>query len=241
MRTLIVIPSRLGSTRLPNKPLADIHGVPMIRRVFDNIHYANLGPVWVAYDDDEIGALFPAEACVKTTDCWTGTDRVAQALDGRNAWDDFDIVINVQGDTPYFDARVLSYLLPPFRHSEVSMVTLVAALDASKLAVPSCVKAVCSAAPLPGYWRCHDFQRVVDTPDPEMVYKYHWGIYAFRPSALKAYQSWPQCEAEKERSLEQLRFLHHGHQIWAAEVPSSYPYMCVDTLSDLERVRAALA
>jgi 3-deoxy-manno-octulosonate cytidylyltransferase (CMP-KDO synthetase) len=240
MRSLVVIPSRLGAVRLPSKPLADIHGVPMIRRVFDNIQRANFTSVWVAYDDDEIGALFNPEDCVKTSDCLTGSDRIAQAIELRNAWNDFDVIINVQGDTPCFDARVLSYLFAPFRYDEVSMVTLVSELDYSQLAIPSSVKAVCSPAPLPGYWCCYDFQRILETPDPKMSYKYHWGIYGFRPSALKAFYSWPQCDTEKERSLEQLRFLHHGHQIWAAEVPSCYPYMCVDTPSDLERVRETL-
>lgn len=240
MRTVIIIPSRLGATRLPEKPLADIHGVPMIKRVFDNMQSVNIAPVWIAYDDDKIGDLFLESERVKTEACWAGTDRIAQAVDKKNAWDQFDVMINVQGDTPIFDGRVLSYLFAPFRFPEVSVVTLVSTLDSKMLSYPSSVKAICSPSSLPGYWKCHDFQRVVEQPNPEMSYQYHWGIYAFRSSALKQFQSWPPCTKEKERSLEQLRFLHHGHTIWAAQVPESYPYMCVDTPEDLEKVRKLL-
>ncbi|WP_165780821.1 cytidylyltransferase domain-containing protein [Holospora curviuscula] len=238
MRTLIIIPARLESKRLFQKPLVNLDGMPMIQRVFENLQRANIAPVWVAYDDDCIGNLFLESQRVKTGVCCSGTDRVAQALDIKKAWNQFDIVINVQGDTPILDTSVLSQLFIPFSLPEISVVTLICSFKRQSLRPePSKVKAVCRASPLSGYWECHDFKRTIDFPDPSFSYYHHWGIYAFRPEVLKQFKTWDPSPKEQKEALEQLRFLDHGHSIWAAEVTNNSSYMCVDTLEDLKEVQ----
>ncbi|ETZ05022.1 MULTISPECIES: cytidylyltransferase domain-containing protein [Holospora] len=238
MRLLIVIPSRLESARLPKKPLVKLQGIPMIQKVFENVQNADIAPVWVAYDDDEIGSLFPKAHRVKTGKCLTGTDRIAQALEIREAWDQFDVIINVQGDTPVLDTGIFYQLFAPFCFPEVSVVTAVSKMKNQEiLSIPSKVKALCTTCALHGYWRCVDFKRAIEIPDPSMTYRNHWGVYAFRPLALKQFRAWPPSLREQEQSLEQLRFLDNGHSIWAAEAFESAPYMCVDTSEDLEKVK----
>ena len=241
MRTLIIIPSRLESRRIFQKPLLDLQGIPMIQRVFQNLQRANKAPVWVAYDDDRIGKLFPESQRVKTGVCNTGTDRVAQALEIKDAWDDFDVIINVQGDTPILDTTVLSRLFLPFEFSEVSGVTLVSAFkEEVLLSSPSKVKALCSSCPLKGYWKCCDFKRTIEYLDPNVSCYHHWGIYAFRPQVLREFQTWAPSLRELKENLEQLRFLDHGRNIWAAEVSVHSQYMCIDTPEDLEQVQECL-
>ncbi|ETZ07334.1 3-deoxy-manno-octulosonate cytidylyltransferase [Holospora obtusa F1] len=242
MRTLIVIPARLKSKRFPEKSLAQIQGIPMIQRVFNNLQNSHIAPVWVAYDDDRIGNLFSESQRVKTGECFTGTDRVAQAIDIKNAWNQFDIVINVQGDTPVIDTQILFELLVPFSFSHVSMVTIVSELEDQKLlSSPSKVKAVCSKCPdFPEYWKCHDFSRVVETLDSSFSYFSHWGVYAFRTSALKSFTTYAPSFREQSLALEQLRFLDQGHSIWAIKAPKNMTYMCVDTQEDLKAVQIFL-
>ena len=239
-KPLIVLPARMGATRLPGKPLADIHGKPMIWHAWKNIQQADTGQVVVACDDQRIYNLFPEGSSVLTGSHHpAGTDRVAEAAQIVDPDESFDIVINVQGDTLVFDGHVLTGMLDAFKYPQVDVVTLVAPLkNEYQLHTPAVVKATCSAAPDTRYLVCHDFERTYP-PNPAVCY-YHWGIYAYRRSALKTFVTLPQTDREKDRSLEQLRALDHGMTIWAACIADK-PYMCVDTPEDLQSVRLYMA
>jgi 3-deoxy-manno-octulosonate cytidylyltransferase (CMP-KDO synthetase) len=252
----VLIPARLASTRLPNKPLADIAGVPMVVRVAQRV-LAALAPstrVVVAADSPLIEQACQAHAieCLLTrSDHPSGSDRLAQACEllGLNGQ---DTVVNVQGDEPLIDTRLVQAVADLLVRNPQASISTAAHPIASMADYlnPNVVKVVLDAnhmalyfsrAPIP-HWR--------DAPASEQTLKQaalakpaplrHIGIYGYRAGFLRQFPSMSPAPLELLESLEQLRALWHGHRI-AVHITSSPPGIGVDTAEDLEQVRKFFA
>ncbi|GBQ07697.1 3-deoxy-manno-octulosonate cytidylyltransferase [Saccharibacter floricola] len=244
MRPIIVIPSRLASTRLPRKALADIAGRPMIVRVVEQALKARLGPVVVAAGDKEIAeAVAPIEGvCVVLTDpdLPSGSDRVQAALEQVDPQGDYNVVINLQGDLPLIRRGDLSAVLRPLADSRVyDLATLVTLIDTEReRSVESVVKAVCAFGDEQKSARALYFSRHA-VPWGEGPLWHHVGIYAWRREALARFVSLPPSLLEQREKLEQLRALEAGMAIGCSRI--AHAPLGVDTLEDLEQVRAIIA
>ena len=242
MRPIVLIPSRLASTRLPNKPLADIHGRPMILHVLDRAREAGIGPAVVACADPEIaGAVRAAggEAVLVPDDLPSGTDRIQRALALLDPAGEHDVVVNLQGDLPTLPPEQLRAVLLPLADPEVDVATLVSPIiDAAEADSVSVVKCACAFGPEAAVARALYFSRR-PVPWGEGPLWHHVGVYAYRRAALARFVALPVSALEQRERLEQLRALENGMRVSAARVPHA-PFG-VDTLADLERARAALA
>lgn len=252
MSFTVLIPARLASTRLPDKPLADIAGRPMVVHVAERAARSLARAVVVAADDPRTVAACErhgVRALLTRSDHATGSDRLAEAcellgLDGE------DVVVNVQGDEPLIEPALIddcAKLLT--ERPECAMATAAHPIDTlSEFANPNVVKVVCDArdraltfsrAPLP-WWRdgyaggLAAASRLSDPPPLR-----HIGLYAYRAGFLRRYPSLPASPLEQIESLEQLRVLWHGERI-AVHVTQLRPGPGVDTPEDLERVRGLL-
>lgn len=242
MTPIVVIPSRLASTRLPGKPLADIGGRPMILHVLDRAREADIGPVAVACADEEIAAAVRAEgatAVMTDPSLPSGSDRVHAALAVLDPQGRYDVVVNLQGDLPTMPAVQLRAVITPLADPSVDIATLVAPIhSAEEAAAPSVVKAACAfdrgRAVSPALY----FSRAA-IPAGEGPLWHHIGIYAYRRAALARFVSLPESPLERREKLEQLRALEAGMRIACARVDHA-PFG-VDTPDDLERARRALA
>lgn len=252
MRYTVLIPARLASTRLPNKPLADIGGVPMVVRVAQRV-LGGAAPdtrVVVAGDSEAIlqaCAQYGIEAVLTRQDHPSGSDRLAEACDLLGLNSD-GIVVNVQGDEPLIDTALVAAVADVLRNSPVaSMGTAACALGTSEEFLnPNVVKVVLDAAahalyfsraPIP-WWRDAPTGGPPALPNPAPLR--HIGIYSYRVGFLRQFPSLPPAPLETLEALEQLRALWHGHRI-AVHVAASAPGAGVDTPEDLERVRAWVA
>ena len=246
MKFTVLIPARLGSTRLPNKPLADLGGAPMVVRVAQRV-LSGGSPVAkirvvVACDSHEILAACRAhavDAVLTRADHPSGSDRLAEACDLLGL-SDKEVVVNVQGDEPLIDPALVDAVARLLlQRREASMSTAAHAIDSLadfnnpnvvKLALDSHGMALYfSRAPIP-YWR--DNSTALPSPPPLR----HIGIYGYRVSFLRKFPQLPRAPLEITEALEQLRALWHGHRI-AVHVTASAPTPGVDTPQDLERVR----
>ena len=246
-----IIPARFGSTRLPGKPLSDIHGKPMIQHVHERVRRARRPDrVLVATDDERIAAVvrgFGGEAVMTSTAHATGTDRLAEAVAATDA----DIVINVQGDEPMVDPEGIDAAVDALaRDPGLDISTLSLPLrDVEEMLSPSVVKVVSDARGEALYFSRSPIPMVRDTADPRAaaaaavargLARKHVGLYVYRRAALLRFASLPATALEAAEGLEQLRALHHGMRIRVVEREGvSGP--AVDTAEDLERVRALLA
>lgn len=241
----VIIPARLASTRLPDKPLADIHGLPMIVRVAQRATLSQASQVVVATDSESVRAACEAHgvrALMTRADHASGSDRLAEAceqlgLDGRQ------LVVNVQGDEPLIAPAMIDACAAELQaRPDCVMSTVAHALeDASEFANPNVVKLVCDAggtalyfsrAPIP-FWRDGS------GPKPGSALR-HVGLYAYHAGFLRRFPQLPVSPLEQIESLEQLRVLWHGERI-AVHVSATKPGPGVDTPQDLERVRQLLA
>lgn len=215
MKILCVIPSRIGSTRMPRKPLLPIQGKPMIQWVYENASRCSLlAKIIVATDCEEIAALIKKiGGQVELTDpaILTGSDRVAVVASNHP---EMDVVINLQGDEPFIKPRMLAQLVDPYLKGETPEMTTLASplILESEHHHPGTVKVITdikgnalyfSRAPIP-YFR----ETVAFVP----VY-HHLGLYAFRRDFLLHYKTLTQTPLEKAEALEQLRVLEHGFRI----------------------------
>ena len=238
MKRVIVIPARYASVRLPGKALLPIAGKPLIRWVYERARASTLADdVLIATDDERIRQAceaFNASVVMTSPDCASGTDRVRQALIGREA----DIVINLQGDEPQVEPAIIDGLIRVMEEEEgLPMATLCAKIaDREEYENPNVVKVVrdvhgsalyFSRAPLP-YLR-----KSSDAP----VYK-HIGIYAFSRAFLETFVGLPKGKLEEAESLEQLRALEAGYRIKTLLV--EYEGIGIDTPEDLERARKVM-
>lgn len=250
MSFTVLIPARLASVRLPNKPLADIAGVPMVVRVAQRVRSGApaFGPirVVVAGDSPEIIAACRAhgvDAVLTRNDHPSGSDRLAEACD-LLALNNSDIVVNVQGDEPLIDPALVGAVADLLRaRPEASMSTAAHAIDSyADFINPNVVKTVLDAQGLALYFSRatipygRDHAGALPTPAPLR----HIGIYGYRVGFLRQFPNLPQAPMEVTESLEQLRAMWHGHRI-AVHVTPNAPGPGVDTSEDLARVRQLFA
>lgn len=240
MKPVILIPARLGATRLPNKPLADIHGEPMIVAVWRRAMEADIAPVWIATDTPAIAEAVRAaggQAVMTAAEHPSGSDRVFEALGRIDPDREFDVVLNVQGDLPTVAPATLRAAAIPLADAEVAIGTAVAPiLRAEEREASSVVKMV--GTPLGGgRFRALYFTRA-QAPWGEGPLYHHIGLYAWRREALARFVGLPPSPLEQREKLEQLRALEAGMRIDAMEV-AEVP-LGVDTPADLERARAIL-
>ena len=238
---IILIPARLGSTRLPNKVLADIAGQPMITHVLQRAREAGLGPVAVACGEAEIAEAVRAtggEAVMTDPDLPSGSDRICAALRVLDPEARFDTVINLQGDLPSIDPAYLSAVLLPLADPHCDIATLVAPITSvAEAEAPSVVKCACAFAEGRNVAPALYFSRS-PVPSGEGPLWHHIGIYAYRRAALARFVSLPPSALEQREKLEQLRALEAGMRIGAARVAVA-PFG-VDTPEDLAHARKIL-
>ncbi|MBF0326128.1 3-deoxy-manno-octulosonate cytidylyltransferase [Magnetospirillum moscoviense] len=242
LNPVIVIPARLPATRLPNKPLADICGEPMIVHVWRRSVAAGIGPVVVAAADPEIADAIKAHggtAVLTDPDHPSGSDRVWEALEKIDPERQFGAVVNVQGDLPTLDPAIIRAVFEPLDQPGVDISTLVAEIELEEERTnPNVVKAVCGFAPGSRIARALYFTRAT-CPSGAGPHYHHIGLYAYRREALARFVVLPQGVLERREKLEQLRALENGMRIDCALV-DTVP-LGVDTPADLERARALIA
>jgi 3-deoxy-manno-octulosonate cytidylyltransferase (CMP-KDO synthetase) len=240
MKPIVLIPARLASTRLPDKALADIHGVPMIVHVLRRALEADLGAVAVATDTPAIAAVVRdagGTAVMTGVHHQSGSDRIAEALATLDPAGRHDVIVNVQGDLPSIAPHAIRASLGPMVDAAVDLATLVAEIhDEADRTAAQVVKMV--GSPLGGgRHRALYFTRAT-APWGEGPLWHHIGLYAWRRSALERFVALPPSPLELREKLEQLRALEAGMRIDAVEV-DDVP-LGVDTPADLEKARALL-
>ncbi len=239
---LVIIPARMASTRLPGKPLADIHGVPMIVRVWKRAVEADVGPVVVACAETEIVKAVEdagGKAVLTRPDHASGSDRIHEALEILDGEGRYDAVINVQGDLPTLPGAEIRAVLEPLVDERVDISTLVAEItDADEIDNPNVVKAAVGLAPGARIGQALYFSRRA-IPYGEGPLYHHIGLYAYRRDSLERFVALPHGVLEMREKLEQLRALEYGMRIDATLV-DTIP-LGVDTPGDLEKARAMLA
>lgn len=237
MKTLTLIPARLGSTRLPNKPLADICGKPMIVHVADRAAAAALGQTVVATDSDEIYATVRAhghEAVMTRSDHESGSDRIYEALEKLDPTASVDFIINVQGDLPTIDPQTIRRSILPLVEGPADIATLgVEITQEEEKTNPNVVKIV--GSPLQAdRLRALYFTRATAPYGDGPLY-HHIGLYAYRRAALERFVKIGSSPLERREKLEQLRALEDGMRI-DVEIVKTVP-LGVDTQADLDRAR----
>lgn len=241
MSILLLIPARMASTRLPGKPLADIHGKPMIVHVADRAAESGLGRVVVATDTEAVALAVRAagyEAVMTRADHESGSDRIFEALTAVDPRREVETIVNVQGDLPTVDPETIRASFRPFENSAVDIATLgVEIAREAEKTNPNVVKIVgspLSAARL----RALYFTRATAPYGDGPLY-HHIGLYSYRRAALERFVSLKPSPLEQRERLEQLRALEAGMRI-DVEIVDTVP-LGVDTPEDLERARELLS
>jgi 3-deoxy-manno-octulosonate cytidylyltransferase (CMP-KDO synthetase) len=239
----VVIPARYESTRLPGKALADIGGKPMVLWTYDAARRSAAAEVMVATDDERVAAACRgAGARVELTANGhaSGTDRIAEVA-ARSAWDERDIIVNVQGDEPLMPPKLIDQAaLLLDRHPTADLATLMTDVrDARELADPNVVKVVVDSEGFALYFSRAPIPSPRDGGLPPGA-KRHIGLYAYRAGSLKKLAASPPCELEQIERLEQLRALWLGQRIVLADA-IEIPPRGVDTEADLAAVRRVVA
>ena len=245
-KVLIIIPARLASTRLPGKPLADIFGKTMIERVYLQAVKADMGQVYVACDGAEIAEVINksgGKAIITDPALPSGTDRIYAALKQVDVRDEFDIVVNLQGDLPAIDPEVIKAAVNALINSNSDIATVASVIkNKSEITNPNVVKIAIA------------FDNAFDNafgddnkkgqalyfsrsaiPYGSSEYYHHIGIYAYKKSALMKFVSLKPSGLEKIESLEQLRALENNIKI-TVQIVNSHP-LSVDTKEDLEAIK----
>ena len=230
---IVLIPSRMESTRLPGKPLKLIGNKTLIQRVYEQALQSKAKKVLVATDSEEIISHCSnnsIDTVLTRSDHLTGSDRLAEAVNNLNLEGD-QIVVNVQGDEPFIDPEDINNLFDLMVQKSSNMATLFAKLDAKDISNTSVVK----------LWIKEDgsvinFSRKIDDKCDVDKAKLHLGIYAYRASFLKQFVKWPQSERELDAQLEQMRAMDHKEVIYGKESISNI-HLGVDTEEELESAR----
>lgn len=238
-----IIPARFASTRLMGKPLASIGGKPMIQHTYESSLKSNLlNKVVIAVDDNKVAQVikdFGGTAVMTPKEIATGSDRIAIAA---KQLDDARIIVNIQGDEPFIDGRMIDQAIEPLLFdTSVEVTTLAKKIESvDELKSPSVVKVVFdyqnyamyfSRSPIPFVRDAKtNFERITKTD----IFK-HIGLYAYRKEALLKFALLPRTDLEKIEQLEQLRLLENGMKIKVVE--TEYESISVDTPEDLERAR----
>ncbi|MGL6429565.1 3-deoxy-manno-octulosonate cytidylyltransferase [Aeromonas caviae] len=252
MSFVVVIPARYASTRLPGKPLADIHGKPMVQHVVEKALQSGADRVIVATDDERVQqALAPFaaaagfEVCMTSPDHQSGTERLAEVCRHYGFAAD-TIIVNVQGDEPLIPPIIIRQVADNLAAASAPMATLsVPIRDAEEAFNPNAVKVVTdregyalyfSRASIP--WDRDRFAQSREQIGDH--YQRHIGIYAYRAGFIQRYVDWAPSVLEQVEALEQLRVLWYGEKIHVAQALQAPP-VGVDTQADLDKVRALLA
>lgn len=242
MKILGIIPARFASTRFPGKPLADIAGKTMIRRVYEQAKKsALLSEVLVATDDQRIlnhVRSFGGLAVMTSESHQSGTDRCAEVA---AAQPDFDIFINIQGDEPFIAPKQIDLLCQCFTHPEVQLATLIKEIrNQEELFNQNTPKVVISTDQHALYFSRTPIPYHRDEPAEKWLGKHtyykHIGIYGYRREALSAITRLPVSDLEKAEALEQLRWLENGYSIKVAI--TDIESLSVDTPADLQKAQA---
>jgi 3-deoxy-manno-octulosonate cytidylyltransferase (CMP-KDO synthetase) len=235
--TLILIPARMASSRLPGKPLADIAGLPMIVQVLRRAQEANIGRAVVATDAAEIESVVRAhggEAVMTRSDHPSGSDRIFEALERLDPDRKVDIVINLQGDFPTILPAQIGAVLEPLADASVDVATLCAEIhDQEEDLNPNVVKVVGSQIGARRLRALYFTRATAPTGDGPRYH--HIGLYAYRRRALERFVGLPPSPLEMRERLEQLRAIEAGMRIDVTivdQVPRG-----VDTPPDLETAR----
>jgi len=240
-RPIVLIPARMNATRLPGKPLADIHGAPMIVHVWRRAVAADVGPVWVAADDPRVVdavASAGGKAVMTRVDHASGSDRIFEALGAVDADGAHDVVVNIQGDLPTIDPSVVRASLSPLAEKTVDIATLATPITRTEEKDDPNVVKVIGTELTPTRLRALYFSRA-RAPWGEGRLLHHIGLYAYRRDALQRFVAAPPSPLERREKLEQLRALEAGMRI-DVELVETAP-LGVDAPHDLERAREALA
>ena len=238
--TIVLIPARMASTRLPGKPLADIAGLPMIVHVLRRAQAAKIGEAVVATDSEAVQAAVEkagGRAIMTRSDHASGSDRIYEALEALDPEHRVGVVVNVQGDLPTIEPGDIRAALGPLADPAVDIATLAAVItDKSDLTNPNVVKAIGPPA-ASGRFRATAFTRAnANGPGPHY---HHIGLYAYRRAALERFVKLPPSANEQREKLEQLRALDAGMRIDVAVVKSGP--LGVDTPEELTKARQMLA
>ncbi|MFZ4807002.1 MAG: 3-deoxy-manno-octulosonate cytidylyltransferase [Hyphomicrobiaceae bacterium] len=238
--TIVVIPARMQATRLPGKPLADINGTPMIVHVWRCAMAAETGRVVVATDSDEIAAVVRAaggESVMTRPDHMSGSDRVFEAVSKVDPDCDIDLIVNLQGDLPTLDPRLVRQCLRPLETKGVHIASLAAEIrEEAERTAPHVVKVI--GTPIAkDRLRALYFTRATAPWGDGPLY-HHIGMYAYRRTSLERFVSLRPSPLELREKLEQLRALEDGMRVDVAIV-DTVP-LGVDTPADLERARVLL-
>ncbi|GAA3902525.1 3-deoxy-manno-octulosonate cytidylyltransferase [Gibbsiella dentisursi] len=247
MSFIAIIPARYASTRLPGKPLADIHGKPMVVHVMERARESGAARVIVATDHADVADAVAAaggEVCMTSPDHHSGTERLAEVIEHYGFADD-QIIVNVQGDEPLIPPVIIRQVAENLAACSAGMATLAVPIESAEEAFnPNAVKVVMDAQGYALY-----FSRATIPWDRERfaVSKAaigdsllrHIGIYAYRAGFVRRYVRWAPSQLEQIELLEQLRVLWYGEKIHVA-VAKAIPTVGVDTADDLQRVRDTL-
>lgn len=241
MKFIAIIPARYASTRFPGKPLADMGGKPMIQRVYEQVKRA-VHDVWVATDDSRIFDTvqsFGGKAVMTSTEHRSGTDRIQEAY--SKIGEDFDVVINVQGDEPFIQPEQIESLKECFDSKDVELATLVKPFKKEDgfdvLFNPNSPKVVINKKNEAIYFSRSIVPYIRDSHHTEWLDKHifykHIGMYAYRVDVLKEITQLPQSSLEKAESLEQLRWIENGYHIRVGY--TDVETIGIDTPEDMER------
>lgn len=241
MKFIAIIPARYASTRFPGKPLADMGGKPMIQRVYEQVKRA-VHDVWVATDDSRIFETvkaFGGKAVMTSTGHRSGTDRIQEAY--SKIGEDFDVVINVQGDEPFIQPEQIESLKECFDSKDVELATLVKPFKKEDgfdvLFNPNSPKVVINKKSEAIYFSRSIVPYIRDAHHTEWLDKHifykHIGMYAYRVDVLKEITQLPQSSLEKAESLEQLRWIENGYRIRVGY--TGVETIGIDTPEDMER------
>ncbi len=239
----IIIPARYASSRLEAKLLQDVHGKPLIQHTYENAKKSGASSVIVATDDQRLAEVangLGAITCMTSEAHTSGTQRIAEVLELLNI-DDDKIVVNVQGDEPMLNQKVIKQVAKNLADSNMQMATLCEnVVDKAQYLDPNCVKVVFdkfgkalyfSRSPIPAFRDEADF-------DATLCFR-HIGLYAYRAGFIKQYLTMSSSKYEQVEKLEQLTVLNEGFDIHVALACASTGFG-VDTMQDLEKVRKAL-
>lgn len=240
-KCLIVIPARLAATRLPDKPLAEIAGEPMIVHVWRRAIEADSGPVLVATDSQAVGdavARAGGEAVLTRPEHASGSDRIHEALLQADPDRSFETIVNLQGDLPTLDPQLVRACVAALEEGEADIGTIAAEIvREEERENPNVVKVVGSPLPRGGVLNALYFTRAT-APYGEGPLYHHIGLYAYRRAALERFVGLPPSPLETREKLEQLRALEAGFRIHVGLV-DTVP-LGVDTPADLARARELL-
>jgi 3-deoxy-manno-octulosonate cytidylyltransferase (CMP-KDO synthetase) len=238
-----IIPARFASTRFPGKPLVDIKGKSMIQRVYEQAKLV-LDHVYVATDDNRIAQeveKFGGKFLMTSAKHQSGTDRIAEAVELLKSIfkDEFDVVINIQGDEPFIKPEQIKELISCFENDKTEIATLVKKIDLNeeifdankpKVLFDKNKKAIYfSRSPIP-------YLRNVEKSEWHLKHNYykHIGMYAYKTTVLKELTKLEQSSLELAESLEQLRWIENDYTITVSE--TNFESIGIDTPEDLEKV-----